>query len=119
MDIKLIRRKTIRQLDEVEFQNQQRCRVRIVANLVENSSRFSFPMSLLQQQPQVNITTGLDGKGALNMCGKEREWVRFGSDHFDLIGINSSLWSRSSFNIKKKHVLGHQDTLDLSLFWEF
>lgn len=68
-------------------------------------------MSLPQQQPQVNITTGLDGKGALNMCGKEREWVRLGSDHFDLIGINSSLRSRSSFNIKKEHELGYQDTL--------
>lgn len=72
---------------------------------------FLSHITLPQQQPQVPIVTALDGKGALNMCGKEKEWMRVGSEHFDLIGINSSLWSNSSFKIQKQHVLGHQDVL--------
>lgn len=95
----------------------------IVANLVEKTAAVDFlsHMSLPQQQPQVNITTALDGKGAMNMCGKEREWVRLGSDHFDLIGINSSLWSRvvvPSTSRKNKYLDIKIRWDDLSLFWK-
>ncbi|GFH48897.1 hypothetical protein CTEN210_05373 [Chaetoceros tenuissimus] len=67
---------------------------------------FLSHISLPHQQAQTP-----NGKGALNMCGKEKEWVRLGSDHFDLIGINSSLWNSTPFQIQKQHVLGHQDVL--------
>lgn len=72
---------------------------------------FLSHLSLPTHQPTMPIVTALDGKGALNMCGKEKEWVRLSSNHFNLIAINSSLWNKSSFTIQKQHVLGHQDVL--------
>ena len=61
------------------------------------------------------FTIACDGLSALNQVGTDKARIKAKLKHVDFISAISAMWEDAKFTLKKEHVYGHQDDLNLPL----